>query len=468
MTVTINPYVNDPVNEDIQVDGGSQLIYRQAAPLEKALADVEWQRLSAVYAELPRDQWDPYKISSRNLPYLAWAVGVNLWEDDWSDEERRWWVANQWTFKQQRGSLLGTKNFVQAVGYKLLSAIRPPATFYPSKSLTNEERQAFNMRFPQLRLYPYQPRIPLPYLCWVAKPTGTTDGTYTRNGSHLGPLRKMYPTSSDMGGKFTRAATYYEPRTDVETPLTTRLVEPVDLGVQSVTNMQDVVVPARNANYWFLDQLGKWPLPRGHAQSSNKHAIFLGADGGTAKRVVRIPTDGSLDLSEFKAIYQTIAPDMTPLYVAPDYVATIFTAGPRTLFAGGGTKKEYLTNKFLPTSVAWQYLYQRWFLFDPTRYPDLRRASVYMGQARLGIPKYTAEVKIEATSIIGKHYMRPGGFMRGYLYPPNTKVVDKVRRAVKASMALRDTVLINTAVKHVVSISDAPLADGSYYIGQYI
>jgi Phage tail protein (Tail_P2_I) len=89
----------------ISPTAGSDMLYRQATGLEKAMADVDAYRLTSTYAELVRDQWDPYAISYRNLGYLAWAMGVNLWEDNWSYEFKRWWIVNQWTFKSQRDEI---------------------------------------------------------------------------------------------------------------------------------------------------------------------------------------------------------------------------------------------------------------------------------------------------------------------------------------------------------------------------
>lgn len=61
---------------------GSRLIYRAATGLEKALADVDGERLTALYAEAVRDVWDPWAISAENLPILAWSMQARLWDDD--------------------------------------------------------------------------------------------------------------------------------------------------------------------------------------------------------------------------------------------------------------------------------------------------------------------------------------------------------------------------------------------------
>src|SRR5262245_8519394 len=134
---------------------GEKVLFAQATGMEKALADVDAYRLTRMYAEIIIDQWDPYRISARNLPYLAWATGVNLWETWWSEEFKRYWVAIQWTAKYERGSRKGLDRFITAVGGHMKRCVTPPAKTFPTHSLTPEERIAYLMRFPQLRLYPY-------------------------------------------------------------------------------------------------------------------------------------------------------------------------------------------------------------------------------------------------------------------------------------------------------------------------
>lgn len=568
----------DPVWPGILPTAGSELLYRAAAGLEKAEGDVDGQRMTAVYAELVRDQWNPYAISARNLPFLAWAMGVNLWENDWDDTFRRWWVANQWTLKEQRGSLLGTVNFVRAVGGRVVSAIVPPAKFFPGKKTTDAEKAAYVARFPQLRLYPYVARAQLPYVCFTSNflttnatelnydfsgqtllgvppdhgsisvdamrsvisvsytdtdnadnttflgtvvASGTIkltkkgdvdtwatfsvtgDGqpgagfcqipvrmlwskgwfvedddivatfappgpaTYTRkhnrNGCFMGPLWKFYPTHQNAGGRYTMTSTLWD--YGVETPLTTRKITMVDMGVEKTVD-EILVTKKLRSMRWYVGEGGKWFLPKGHPLSQNRHSIFLGVSGTNVEAtVVRVPSDDGLDITQGKAIYQTVSPGLAPIDVYPDIVATTHAVSKRSLFCGGG---QFLFNKFMPPSKAWQFMYKRWYLFDPARVPDYRRASVYMGHARLGIHRYTAELKIDITAKMMPFYIRAGGFMRGYFRPANTDAIDKLRRAVTASMALRDTIRIDTKIKRTIQVADAPLCDGSFYVNEMV
>jgi phage tail P2-like protein len=459
----------DKINPYIDQSAGSALLYSAASGLEKSMADVDGFRLTATYAELVKEQWDPYAISSQNLPFLAYAQGVNLWEADWTDASRRWWVANQWELKQQRGSLLGTSRFVSAVGQKVMHAIVPPAKFHPGKSLTAEERAAYNARFAQLRLYPFVARVQLPWLCYVSnfRVGFEQKRRYTFNGCFLGPLRKMYPTSADAGGRYTRTATIWD--RGVETPITVRTVKDVSTpGV--VTTWDEVVVPAKIANHYYAGQEGKWPLKPGHPVRQNKYGIFLGIMDETAKRIIKIPRNGELDVTTAKAIYQTIVPDNTYIDVYPQHVATPHPRSARRLYCGAprGRRKEYLINKYLPASIAFQFLYEVWYIFDYARVPDYRRASVYMGQARFGMHKYTAEIRIQIPIKWRKWYIYNGGFLSGHLHPPDTRELDKCRRAVTASMAVRDTVRIDTIIKRRINTNDSLPCDGSFTVGQYV
>lgn len=138
---------------------GALTLYAAASGLEKALADVDAERLVGIYAEAIIDVWNPWAISLVNLPFLAWAMGVGLWEEGWSEATKREWVARQWEFKALRGTENGIAMALDFVGrgfttnsYKLLQAVTPPQGFYASPSLTKEQWDAWIRLMPQLRV----------------------------------------------------------------------------------------------------------------------------------------------------------------------------------------------------------------------------------------------------------------------------------------------------------------------------
>jgi phage tail P2-like protein len=133
---------------------GAQLIYQQASGLEQAMADVDAERLIAIYAELIIDQWDPVTISATNLPYLAWAMGVNLWEGDyWTDGVKRDWVQKQWLFQSLRGTPKAFEMALGQSGYVVTDMLRPPQGFYAAPDFDKATEDAWIRQMPQIRVY---------------------------------------------------------------------------------------------------------------------------------------------------------------------------------------------------------------------------------------------------------------------------------------------------------------------------
>jgi phage tail P2-like protein len=152
--------VNDIVTEGIISYPGAKLLYRAASGLEKAMADVDGERLIGTYAEIIIDQWDPYRISYNNLPYLGYAMGVMLWEEGWSESTQREWVARQFEYKSLRGTPdafemalnYSGRDFVGAPGYHITQMIRPPQSFFASPSMSKEAYDFWIHLLPEVRI----------------------------------------------------------------------------------------------------------------------------------------------------------------------------------------------------------------------------------------------------------------------------------------------------------------------------
>jgi Phage tail protein (Tail_P2_I) len=156
--------MSDIVTEGIISHPGGKLLYRNATGLEKAMADVDGERLIGTYAEIINDQWNPYKISYNNLPYLGYAMGVLLWEEGWSESTQREWIAHQFEYKSLRGTQAGIemalhysgRDFVGPQGYTVPQAIRPPQGFFASPSMSKEAYDFWIRLLPELRITFYE------------------------------------------------------------------------------------------------------------------------------------------------------------------------------------------------------------------------------------------------------------------------------------------------------------------------
>ena len=132
---------------------GSEISYRAASGLERALADVEVQRMQGIPARLITDNIDPLKVQSgAPLQYLAYELGVTLWEPAWDETTKREWLSTQWKFK----SLVGTQAaIIMALGinrFTLDQVVRPPGGFYAGDELTAAQQNAYTRMLPQLRI----------------------------------------------------------------------------------------------------------------------------------------------------------------------------------------------------------------------------------------------------------------------------------------------------------------------------
>jgi phage tail P2-like protein len=154
--------MSDIVTEGIISYPGAKLLYRNASGLEKAMGDVDGERLIGTYAEIINDQWNPYKISYNNLPYLGYAQGVMLWEEGWSESTQREWVAHQFEYKSLRGTPAGIEMALNysgrdfTGGYFIKQMIRPPQCFFASPSMSKEAYDAWIHLLPEVRITFYQ------------------------------------------------------------------------------------------------------------------------------------------------------------------------------------------------------------------------------------------------------------------------------------------------------------------------
>jgi phage tail P2-like protein len=411
--------------------------------LERVLAAAGELRVAAIPAPIDTVK-QPAMVPVDFEPWLAWELSVDLWLDSWSQQQLRWVIANSLRQHTQKGTLDLIAEYVSLLGGTVKTAIRPPAKFYAMPAFSAAERAAYLARFPQLRIYPYVARVELPWSCYVGNPDAP-------NGHFMGQL---YPTNADAGGRWTRTAMYYDPPPwgdGVETPLTFRTVVEVGSSEQ-VTTYDEVVLPARPGTKWFPDQ-----PPTAH--------IYLGALDPVDARTVRIPRDGSLELIENKAIYTTIVPGLDMIDVYPEYEFIEHDAQPGSLFPRRGG---LLAGVYLTASVAWRYVYEVWWLLDPTRVPDVRKRSMHMGHARFGIAPFTCEMKIEITGLLNPRYF--ARWMWGFMRPAggSSDTIARARAAVQRGMSLRDQVLINTNVWRVVEVADAVPCDGSVAVGEMI
>ena len=91
------------------------LLPPNATELEKALDAVE-NRITALSVPLER-LWNPQTCPEVALPFLAWALSVDLWDAGWSLDARREAVVQALGLHRIKGTVASVRNLLTAVGY---------------------------------------------------------------------------------------------------------------------------------------------------------------------------------------------------------------------------------------------------------------------------------------------------------------------------------------------------------------
>lgn len=66
---------------------------------------------------LVREQWSPATCPAAQLPWLAWAMSVDTWNADWTDEQKRAAIQASFEVHQRKGTAGAVKLALQALGF---------------------------------------------------------------------------------------------------------------------------------------------------------------------------------------------------------------------------------------------------------------------------------------------------------------------------------------------------------------
>lgn len=93
------------------------LLPHNATPLERALEQVA---VGALDLPVPTgDLWSPDKAPAALLPFLAWAVSVDDWDPDWTEDRKRKVIAASTAVHRLKGTAEGMRRALEALDYDL-------------------------------------------------------------------------------------------------------------------------------------------------------------------------------------------------------------------------------------------------------------------------------------------------------------------------------------------------------------
>lgn len=86
-----------------------------STPLEKA-ASVALAEFMLLPVPL-RDLWNPWRCRENLLPYLAWALSVDRWEESWPAQTKRRVIASSFYVHKRKGTIDALRRVVEPLGY---------------------------------------------------------------------------------------------------------------------------------------------------------------------------------------------------------------------------------------------------------------------------------------------------------------------------------------------------------------
>ncbi|RAI01099.1 phage tail protein I [Acuticoccus sediminis] len=409
--------------------------------LEGALAETG-APLSAIPVPLHLAR-DPARIPEHLLPYLAWEMSIDIWDDDWSIERKRWVVANAIRLHRLKGTLKGIKAHVALVGGEVVGARTPPDTAYAGLARTPQEIAAYLAQFRQLRTYKQRNRGKVAY------------GVYPGAGFYVeGRDRFMIASTA-----FERAGIrsfVYDPATGEETP--------------TVTAQRTLVVTGTTA----IDYVETYIPAKAHGCFPNGPLYRCFPDPSSASgRVVATYTPA--DVSEFEEVVRkrTVVPSATPVNIIPDKVVE---SGPAQYGSAFPSARQFVTPRpsyphgrkdsriFLPPSLAPFKVYERLYLFEAGRNKMAPRGGgTFAGHVRLGMPAYHAQLNVRLVArrptgiFVGQH-------LRGCL-AVKTDRVSAALEAVRVSKSARDKIWVRTRTYRDLTVDDPINLDKGFKLG---
>lgn len=371
-------------------------------------------RLLDLNAEEIRHLWDPWTCHIDALPYLAWALSVDIWDATWPEAKKRMVTANAFRDHQLKGTLAGIQTYL---GYRdtiVRHVVLPPATVFGVQGITDADREAWIAHLPQIRIYPFlTTRTALATRAFMDGPAGKRF------------LSNAFAQASNGPNLYGRRATFQVPG------------QPE---IDAVVNEQPVYGQAPSE----IVQVGYTGSKRaflGHAIMG--HGFMQASRAG--QRVVQVR------LSDGAGPQYLAASGLQLQDIAPVRVAQTRTAPAYRRFLG---RTFWTASLYAEQSYAPRLIYDRFALIVPGIDPPLQHGHSFMGFSRFGITPFTAELRLELP--MKRPRWRAGmgrrSFMTGFIKTFDRTPLDNAREAIGRSRSLTDTILLDLENYSTVSL----------------
>lgn len=419
-------------------------------PLEATIEASIAARL-ALPADRVTTTWNYATCPTDQLGFLAWQLGLELWDESWPETKKRQVCAQALALHRSKTTLAGIKAHVALVGSTVTRTIRPPARGFLRAAMTDDQRAAWLESLPQLRLYPFVHRA-----------------TAVRRSFYRSPARRLVPATFDNS-----SWTFGADRPTFDTNSTIEIAQPHPIGARTFGN-RGVWRASRGSELLGIKAtLADRGAERDIAYAADADDTVRLMIGRTSRRgwygrgftgagftTTSVAGNGVVTLRLGDDVGQfAVAAGLDPVNVRPTRVAQPRIAPAARAFAGRPRAKTFLCTSWAPNLV-----YDRVSLHAPDRLGERRRTRSFHGRGRFGIQPFTAELRVDVP--LHRPRQRSGAWHgSGFRAVGSLKALDRTLDAIRVSKAMRDTVLVDTTTTREVRFGDG-LGFGSFAFGE--
>ncbi len=400
------------------------LLPRNSTAFERAIEQA-MARGQDLDAELVSAVLDPARCPESLLAFLAWDLGLSIWDDSWPVEKKRHVLSRAWQLASIKTTAAGIREHVALTGATVKTITRPPARGFLRGAMTEAQRIIWLESLPQVRIYPFFKRD-------TARPGATFLSGATGHRFWPGFLR-----ASRGNALLGRTATWYDPQDEATGEVPVTLADPLGGSVERV----NIARSGTKRAFWNHCWHGRHTLTESTAEA-RVLTVQPMAEGSGA--IFAVPSGSqTTDVRPRRVNQRRIAPAARAFWKR---------------------KKRFHGHRFLRESFGPRLVFDAYYLIDPERVGPRQKVLTWHGHGQWGIDPFTAKLQISVP--MKRHRPRAHRWHgNGYLRAASLQKLARAIEAVSVSKALRDTILIDTTT-HRRARFDSGLRFGDFSFGE--
>ncbi len=130
----------------------SILPWSNSTPWEKSVEQASGERWSELDIDIIRRAKRPWECPPHLLNFLAYELSVDIWNEDWPELKKRAVIASALADHRLKGTLAGTRRYLEIADAELKQAVTPPQFFVVSPGMTKDEWDEYLSKHPKVRI----------------------------------------------------------------------------------------------------------------------------------------------------------------------------------------------------------------------------------------------------------------------------------------------------------------------------